>query len=139
MNTHGPFCPWRNISATWNFVQELNFFCFLTDKQMSFISRNNQPTKKNSLDLFMMSKQSPNASAWMVVGATISLVFIILIWCFFYKVLVQYSPPKGHHVPWYGFGIFLFIIVTIYVFFALAYLVGSSIMLSEENKNKKKK
>ena len=61
-------------------------------------------------------------------------LFALLVWIFFYKLIN--SNTKQHHVPWYGFAIFLFVITTIYVFIAIGSLVTSSIQVSEAEKKK---
>lgn len=66
-------------------------------------------------------------AAWMLTGTVIYLVFVLLVWVFFYKILFM---SKGAHIPWWGFGVLLIVLVTIAVFFGIAGVVMSSIQMS---------
>ena len=65
-------------------------------------------------------------AAWMLTGTVLYLVFTLLVWIFLYKILFM----NKSHIPWYGFGVLLIVLVTIAVFFNIAGVVMSSIQMS---------
>ena len=101
------------------------------------MQNSNQPTFPEKVADFLGPAQMNSAAAsWTVTASALYLVFIGLVWVFFYKLLFHH---KGNvHVPWYGFGIFLFIITTLFVFVAIASLITSSITLSNVNQKEHK-
>lgn len=76
------------------------------------------------------------SASWDLAVACIYLAFVVLIWVFFYKILFA-AGGQCKQIPWYGFGIFLFVLCTISVLFAIAFLITSSIRLSEAEQAKK--
>lgn len=101
-------------------------------QQMQRQNNNNDQQKK--VVVFQWNNDNKNAIAiWNVVFSALFLVFSVFVWIFFYKILFV-GGAQCKHIPWYGFGIFLFIVATIYVLISIGSLVTSSIQLSEENK-----
>ena len=95
-----------------------------------------QPRKNYMNDYMGSFQMSSESASWAVAAAVLFLVFVLLTWIFFYKILFGHGK-HCKQIPWYGFGVFLFIIATIYVFIAIAFLVTASIQLAEEDKKKK--
>ena len=69
---------------------------------------------------------APQAS-WMLTMSIIYLIFMLLVGAFFYKILVV---NKKCHIPWYGSGVFLMVLVVILGFLGIAGVIMSSIQLS---------
>lgn len=66
-------------------------------------------------------------AAWMLTVSVVYLFFMLLVCVFFYKILFM---NKGSKIPWYGFGVFLFVLAAIAVCFLIAGVVLSSIQMS---------
>jgi hypothetical protein len=97
--------------------------------------RSPQRKPEYTIDLDVMYGGSKQSATWAVVASAVVLVFVLMVWCFFYKLIVG-NTPTCSKVPWYGFAILLFVFSTIYVVLAFASLITSSIHLSAQNKKK---
>jgi amino acid transporter len=72
-------------------------------------------------------KLGVNEAAWMVTVSAIYLVFMLLVGVFFYKILVI---NKKCQIPWYGFAVFLMVLVVILGLVGISGLIMSSVQLS---------
>ena len=92
--------------------------------------------------LMNMMQGSPNgveyAASWALAASIVWLIFLALVFMFFYRILFP-SGANRCYIPWRPFGIFLFIIVILFIILGIFGFVTSAILVSEVNDKKCKR